>query len=358
MTFPSEEIAIAPSLPAERSDPTFEFGDDPSRENTREDRVSLQLERRGVTSHPGPPSKSKAEQPQTEFWERQTIYLESIISKLDSAGHTSTADQIRHCHTDVSYKRCNGCSHVSKFYNRCDKFWCPLCTPRLARERREEVEWWTRECTQPKHVVLTVRNSESLTKQRVKDLKAAFGRLRRTKFASNWIGGFYRLETTNESKGWHLHIHAFVNARWIDSRQLAVEWAKQVGQDFAIVCVKDVRDQSYLAEVTKYAVKPSELARWTGDQIREFVEAFSGSRGFSVFGSLYGKRTAWKDWIESLDLDRRACDCGCVSFSFLTEGEMLALDLRPDSRQCQKASIPPPARQTEMPLLNRNAQFN
>ena len=337
-----EGSAFSPTLPAERSDPTLEFAIDDSRRDPRCDRESLSLERRGATSHPQERSKHRSEQPQQEFWERQTLYIETIISKLDTSGHSSTADQIRDCHTEVSYRRCCGCASVSKFYNRCDRFWCPLCTPRLARERREEVEWWTRECLQPKHVVLTVRNTARLTKQRVQDLKASFARLRRTKFASNWIGGLYRLECTNESKGWHLHIHALINARFIDAKQLAVEWGKQVGQDFAVVYVRDCRDHSYLAEVTKYAVKPSELAKWSGDQIAEFVAAFTGLRSFAVFGSLYGKRTEWSAWIESQELDRRACDCGCVDFRILSEGEMLALDLQPATRCIQKASIPPP----------------
>jgi Replication protein len=231
---------------------------------------------------------------------------------------------------------------MSKFYNRCDRLWCPLCTPRLGRERKKSVEWWTQEITQPKHVVLTARNSADLTRETVRAFKAAFARLRRSKFAKNWRGGFYSLETTNEGRGWHLHLHALIDARYIDARQLAIEWARCIGQDFAIVKVKDARDRSYLQEVTKYVVKGSDLAKWTGQEIAMLVDSFTGVRTFGVFGTLYGKRTEFREWIDALQLQSRACQCGCRNFRLLTENELLALDLTHDETRACKLDIPPP----------------
>ena len=303
----------------------------------RAERVPLKLESRGVTSH----FRSKAEVAQQEFWESLSIFSESIVAKLDTCGRNDLADQIRDCHSIATYKRCNGCSALSKFYNRCDKLWCPLCTPRLARERRESVEWWTNEVGQPKHVVLTARNSETLTKARVKEFKAAFARLRRLKLARNWRGGFYSLEVTNEGRGWHLHLHALIDCRFIDSGELAKAWAKCIGQDFAIVKVKDARDKSYLAEVTKYAVKGSQLASWTGDEIAMLVDSFTGVRTFGVFGSLFGERTKFREWLASVQDVKHECECGCSDFRLLSTAELLAEDLLPE-RKSGRLSIPPP----------------
>lgn len=277
----------------------------------------VQLERRGITSHPYDTNKEhKQDEYQANFWSSQTIFKFAIAAKLREAGEPHLAADLEHCHSELTYAKCNGCGSVSKFLNRCDRFYCPECTPRLSMERKRSVEWWTKEVVQPKHVVLTVRNFDNLTQQKVKWIKACFSKLRRTKFAHGWQGGFYSLEVTNEGKGWHLHIHALVDARWIDARELSITWNRVTKGEGNIVKVKDCRSKSYLQEVTKYAVKGSDLSKWTGFDIVTFIQAFSGVRTFGVFGSLYGKRTAFREWIKSLRDQKPLCKCGCNQISY------------------------------------------
>lgn len=192
---------------------------------------------------------------------------------------------------------------------------------------------------QPKHVVLTIRNTDTISKAHVQFIKKAFSKLRRTKFARNWSGGFYSLEVTNEGRGWHLHIHALVDARYIDARRLAEEWEKATKGAGYIVKVKDCRNRSYLQEVTKYAVKGNQLSEWSPDDILAFILAFEGVRQFGVFGSLYAKRTEWKEWLEQLQGAKGVCKCGCNSVRFFTEPawEEHVAQLVPNARP-----IPPP----------------
>jgi len=269
----------------------------------------VKLETRGVTSH----------QQQGLLWRSNTIFKESIVAKLLSISRREEANKLGNCHTQLSYATCGGCQAVRKFYNRCELFFCPECQPRLSAERKESIEWWTHQATQPKHVVLTVRNSQQITKDYVKWFKACWSKLRRSKFARNWEGGFYSLEVTNEGKGWHLHLHAIVEAKWIDAGELARQWARCVAQDFAIVKVKDCRQREYLKEVTKYAVKGSELAGWPAADIAAFIDAFKGVRTFGVFGVLYGKRTEWREWLDTLQSERGTCTCGCNNWTVRDE---------------------------------------
>lgn len=333
----------------------FEESLDESPQGARHDRASVQLESRGVTSHYQPGPRTRGEQPQQEFWESRHVWSESLVAKLDQVNRSDLADQIRDCHSQVSYRRCNGCAQLSKFYNRCDRKWCPLCTPRLAAERRESVEWWTREVGQPKHVVLTSRNTDRISAETVRNFKAAFARLRRSRMSSNWRGGFYSLEVTNEGRGWHLHLHALVDARYIDARQLAITWAKCIGQDFSIVKVRDARDSNYLAEVTKYAVKGSQLASWNGEDVAAFIDAFSNVRTFGVFGSLYAKRTEWRTWLDSIHAKSTACDCGCTEFSILSELDLLLLDLKPSITCTRNHSPRPPEVQLSFSQITTHA---
>lgn len=288
----------------------------------------LQLETRGVTRQLSPslPASEPAGS-QAEFWTKQTAHKFSIAAKLREAGRQDLAEVLEDCHSHYTVSLCTQCARVAKFPNRCDLFYCPECQPRLARERKDSVGWWAREVAQPKHVVLTLVNIHDLTAGHVHELKHCFTKLRHRKFANNWQGGFYSVEVTNEGRGWHLHLHALIDARWIDAAELARQWSSVTNGFGKIVKVKDCRQSDYLAEVTKYAVKGSQLAKWEPADIVTFIEAFSGIRTFGVFGSLYGKRTEFAEWLKSIRDQKPLCACGCSQLQYFSEAEWLQREL-------------------------------
>jgi hypothetical protein len=297
----------------------------------------LELETRGVTSHPK----------QQELWHRNTAHKNSVAAKLRESGHPDIAQELEFCHSTFTVAVCSDCGRQRQFPNRCDLFYCPECAPRLARERAESVEWWSARIHQPKHVVLTVRNMLELTKGHIQEFKRWFSKLRRSKFANNWLGGFYRLEITNEGRGWHLHLHALINAKWIDAPELARQWAKHTNGLGHIVKVKDCRSKDYLAEVTKYVVKGSQLAKWSGDDIHTFIQACSGVRTFGVFGQLYGQRTEFAEWIAAIKDAKPLCECGSCNVRYYSEPDWLALELD-TSRPASPRPPPQPNPQHEL----------
>ncbi len=274
--------------------------------------AAISLERKGLTSHPK----------QSELWLKELHHAAAVVTKLDATGYSHLADRIRDCHTHRSVIECRGCKKQTFVWNRCDVGWCPVCAPRLAYKRKQRLEWWTQQIKQPKHVVLTIENLPMLTKGAIRTFKACWNRLRRRAFARNWLGGFYSLEITDVGRGAHLHLHALVDARWIDQQQLATEWAKIVGQDIAIVHVSDCRHGDYLREVAKYAVKGSELAAWSGQTMANFIKAVDGVRLFGVFGSCYGKQKQWAQFLEEANLNASRCECGCDDYNFLSDSEI------------------------------------
>jgi hypothetical protein len=124
------------------------------------------------------PSGSSPGPRQRRFEFDAKVIRDSIVMKLRSIGHDEQADAIDECHREAVYKRCCGCRHVRTFYNRCERFYCPICAARLARDRRETVQWWSKVVSQPKHVVLTVKSVPHLTKAYVRQLKDDFRKLR------------------------------------------------------------------------------------------------------------------------------------------------------------------------------------
>lgn len=111
------------------------------------------------------------------------VIRDTIVRKLRLVGRNDLADPIDDCHRDAVYKRCCGCRHVKTFYNRCERFYCPICAARLARDRRETVEWWSHVVNQPKHIVLTVKSVPVLNKAYIRQLKDDFRKLRKQKWA-------------------------------------------------------------------------------------------------------------------------------------------------------------------------------
>lgn len=307
------------SIPSETSIPNTDLAAFPP----------LKLETRGTS----------APNVQGLLWSKLADFRKSVAAKLREHGEATLADELDDCHSYFTVAQCTNCRRTQSFPNRCDRFYCPECQPRLGRQRRESVEWWTKLIPQPKHVVLTVRNTPDLTRGHVRQLKSWFANLRRRKFARAWQGGFYSIEVTNEGNGWHLHIHALVNARWIDGGTLATEWCKATNGAGHIVKVKDCRSKDYIAEITKYAVKGTELAKWTGAQIATFIHALKGAKCFGVFGELHGKRTEWREWIAGQKEKGQTCECGCQEFRYFTEEEWAAEQIRLDIAE---QSRPPP----------------
>ena len=300
--------------------------------------ISLQLETRGITSHrPDTPRSQSQTGRNQEFWRTATIHKFALAAKLRQIGQADRAAKLEDCHSHYTFAKCNDCGSEFKFPNRCDQFYCPECQPSLSHKRRQQVEWWTREIRQPKHVVLTVANTPTLTGQHVDELRQMFGRLRRRRFCDNWRGGFYTVEVTNEGNGWHLHLHILTDAQWIDAGQLAKEWQAASNGLGRIVQVKDCRDKTYLAEVTKYAVKGNQLAAWSAETSLEFILAFEGKRTFGVFGALFGKRTEFKEWIDAIRDAKPKCDCGSCNVSYYSESQWLMRDLQPN-----QSTRPPP----------------
>lgn len=326
-----EEAAFEAYVAGHGPDPrSVEFADYDGEEVRFDDCAPIQLERRGTTSHlTEVAGASPVPTWQAEFWGKQTIWKNTIAAKLREQGRDDLADVLTDCHSTFTTCLCSDCGKVRKFPNRCDNFFCAECQPRLASDRRKAVEWWTNLVSQPKHVVLTVKNVPHLTKPHVAEFKRWWAKLRRRKFARNWRGGFYGIECTKEGAGWHLHLHALIDAKWIDGGQLAIQWHSVTNGMGRIVKVKDARKKEYLGELVKYAVKGSDLAQWNGADIVTFIEAFTDTRTFGVFGTLYGARTKFAEFIANMRNAKPKCDCGSCNVQYFSEAEWLERDLRP-----------------------------
>lgn len=225
---------------------------------------------------------------QREFWNSRLVELSSLQSLLrrefplpKDFTTLMKCRTVENCHHCV----CENCGEPHHFDYHCNKRFCPACAWQLSCERRHLLEACAPLLKQPKHCVLTARNDESLTRM----LSVVLGgvrKLRRREIFEHVRGGWCGFEVTNEGRGWHVHAHLLIDVRFIAAAELAQEWGQCVGQDYAIVKLKDAREKSYLSEVTKYTVKPSVFIKWPHSKRVEFVKCIRGKRMFFAFGHI------------------------------------------------------------------------
>jgi hypothetical protein len=327
----------------------WDLTEEPPIPSRPEDEATIRLEPRGTTGQKLPPKSDRHPHPaQPELWAKTEAWAESVIAKLHEAERPDLAEPLEQCHTSYTVAWCPHCHATKMFPNRCENFACPRCQNRLANDRAASIRWWVIDLRQPKHIVLTVKNIKALTPQHIDEFRSWFTRLRHRKFAKNWSGGFYSIEVTHADSGWHLHLHALIEAKWIDQGQLAREWA-DINRGYGHICkVKDCRGLEYLRQVLKYVVKGNELSSWSPSLLVQFIEAFRGKRTFGVFGQLFGQRTEFADWLKSERAKRPRCECGCSDVKYFTETEWMAHDLQPHQTHPPR---PPPAAHYQSHLI-------
>lgn len=256
------------------------------------------------SSVPSPSESASAESVGLLQLERTVLYQQKLFAlekiahenlvqklwKLGISGEVPGYENLRRCGSATTVNAwCQDCGHNHEFKYQCCQRWCPLCAGKKAYERQKKIRLWVKQIKQPKHIVVTARNTTQIEKKWVRQFEKALLSLRRSILFKKVKGGCTSMEVTNESRGWHLHAHMLVDVRWLDSGELAKEWAWRIGQDFAIVKVQDGRGKDYAGEVAKYVVKGNAIASWAVEEIVAFIKAFKGVRTFTRFGSLRGK---------------------------------------------------------------------
>lgn len=251
--------------------------------------------------------------------DNEEIWAEQIWQKTLGLVDYRVSESLAKCGKEEWFRTCSNCRDCKAFKYRCSLKFCPRCNWRISRARADVIKHWTVLIKQPKHVVLTRRNTKLMSRDLLRHTMKGFGKLRRQKEWKTATGGCVSMEVTNESKGWHVHLHVLVDARWIAGGILSQRWGELMGQDYAIVKVQDCRRFEYLNEVTKYVVKASEMAKWPAEEIAAFIGSIKGVRMFAPFGSLYKLQRQIKRQIEAEKPEAVPCECGCGQFFYDTE---------------------------------------
>jgi Replication protein len=273
-------------------------------------------------------ARLESEKKQIPLLDNNDDFAETIRVKLKGLCETQQFYNFSRCGHEQIYRTCQNCGKWETFDYRCNLKWCPRCQNRLAHIRRNLIQLWAKRIKQPKHLILTHKNFPILTHKKIREHTAKLAKLRRSKCFKEVKGGCVSTEITNEERGWHLHAHLLLDVRWLEMPEVSKTWGKLVGQNFAIVKVKDVRQADYLHEICKYVVEGSELAKWHPEHLNEFVQAVRGLRFFNSFGSLRDLAPQIRRELFAQKPDSPVCKCGCGEFIFQTEEQIAVADAR------------------------------
>lgn len=259
----------------------------------------------GADTAPGSARQGAASDGTEEKKQREAARTK-LTERLLREGAPDLASPLQKCGEPLKLV-CTCCGSLKTAEIHCLKRYCPACTPIVTAQRLAKWAKPISQMTWPLFVTLTIPNSldpESLTR-----LKKGWQKFRRRKLIREKVaGGVATYEVTNKGKGWHPHIHAIMDCRWLsihvpephwrDSKatkeekcacaqqELADQWADCMGEEMAHVWVTRTSGVDAVHEVLKYAVKSSDLLD-SPDPISPMLYVLKNTRTLAGWGSFF-----------------------------------------------------------------------
>lgn len=233
-----------------------------------------------------------------------------LLARLEREGEDELASKIRCCGDPIMFT-CEHCGQETQGHCRCKRKWCPRCAPAIAAERSQRLAATVQRFRWPLFVTLTMKNVDDLNFGAVRHLRRSFGKMRHKKFwKKNVKGGIASIEVTNIGNGWHPHLHAVLDCRWLSvhepevrsfysreekkacfekaASELGTVWAKYLGQPLASIKIKRCSAATITKEVVKYSVKGTDLLA-CAEKVGPLIHALEACRLVTTFGTAHGR---------------------------------------------------------------------
>jgi len=236
-------------------------------------------------------------------------YIEALLGE-------NVANRAIRCGYESSHMlSCDVCGSVHFINYQCNLYrLCPDCAKRRGSQLFAQYWHAIRQFKNPRLVTLTIRNVEELSPDVYKFIRSAFSKLRRRKVLGLVQGGIYVIETTHKGKGWHIHIHALVDAVWIENRKgsdrsLREEWIRVTNGKGMVVDVRRASPRGGLRYIMKYITKPAHFSHPLHYAL--YLEATKNQRLIQTFGSAYDLRPLKIPWAKNCP----DCDAGILHYT-------------------------------------------
>lgn len=271
-----------------------------------------------------------------------------LEEKLRDEGRDDLAEVLAKCATPLVMS-CTCCAASFTIEKGCKKRWCPVCAPRVSATRLMKLEGLVSRFQWPLSVTLTMRNVEE-GEACVQRLKDAFRKFRRTDFWADRVrGGVAGFEVTHRGRGFHPHLHALVDCRWLAistpepkrgmtkrmiknlceraQNELAEVWGAYVQGEKAVVWANRAYGKA-LTETLKYAIKPSDLLD-VACEASQIIDEIDRGRMVTTFGVAHACN---KDFVGRDEPEEHLSQCEkCGGFKTVLPADVIDMyHRRPD----------------------------
>ena len=148
-------------------------------------------------------------------------------------------------------------------------------------------------------------------------LRQCFSKLRRSKVFRSVTGGCYQIEVKIKETGYHIHLHAIIDAPYIPRQHIYSRWCEILGRDQLQVDIRAATEEKQKEYVCKYAAKAADFDKNTS-VIVEWYEATKGARLFSTFGKWYNVKLEQLNPLAEPEQKKPPCPrCGAIGATFL-----------------------------------------
>lgn len=210
----------------------------------------------------------------------------NYIRAFEDADLLRVATALRQCRETLSLVCCKACHHSWYVVTRCHQRICPLCSYEVTIERAKFINAMTKSMKHPKLVTLTMPLWTHDPHIGIKLLRKYFSQLRKEKCMASVKGGAYQIELKQKEGGWHIHIHAIVDAPYIPYQLLFKSWKRITGANAPQTDIRAADSPEARSYVAKYAAKSAALDTHP-ESIVAWYLATKGERLFATFGSFY-----------------------------------------------------------------------
>jgi len=220
-----------------------------------------------------------------KHFRRKHRYAEAF----ERAGLLKEAAVLHDCNETEIIAACSSCGHSWWVKFRCRTRVCPLCSYKVMLDRSQLLIALCRGMSHPKLLTLTMPTWTDDPKQGIKFLRASFQKLRRIKLMRKVVGGAYQIELKPKENGWHIHIHALLDAPYLPYQLIFNAWKTITGINAPQIDIRAASDPKAQVYVCKYAAKSVGFDSHP-DVIVAWYLATKGQRLFGTFGKWYNKK--------------------------------------------------------------------
>jgi hypothetical protein len=230
---------------------------------------------------------------------------EHLADVLFDINRIAEAGRVRKCHKTFMGYKAGCCGDTMARPMSCGHRLCPSCMQWASANTSKKIEQLIWYMKYPKHWTFTFANDSHIDKGYYEKVDKCFKLLMHRKCFKDVVkGGVCHVETSfnDEKETWHVHVHAILDAQFIDIEELKDAWkeitqavmgkeafeiryhtidksGKLVGADIENV-------EQAVREISKYIVKPGNFLS-DPSFVNEYLNAVDGQRLLTTFGNCY-----------------------------------------------------------------------